>query len=194
MTRRPPRPPDWDSLYETASAQEGLFTTKQAREAGYSPQLLVHHVHAGNITRLLRGIYRLVHFPAGEHEDLVAAWLWTDRAGVISHQSALALHGLSDVLPANIHITLPSAWKHRRFRVPTGMVLHHAEVPARDKAWIGAVPLTLPGRTLNDCALAGLSPEHLRKAACQALKRGWVERRELADVRRVLAPFGGFRG
>jgi len=48
-----------------------------------------------------RGVYRLEHFPAGEHEDLVALWLWTDRAGVFSHETALALHGLSDTLPSN---------------------------------------------------------------------------------------------
>lgn len=32
--------PDWNVLYETAAPQEGLFTTRQAAEAGYSPQLL----------------------------------------------------------------------------------------------------------------------------------------------------------
>ena len=32
--------PDWDHLFEIAAAQEGLFTTQQAAEAGYSPQLL----------------------------------------------------------------------------------------------------------------------------------------------------------
>lgn len=67
-----PDGPDWNRLFEVAAAQEGLFTIRQAAEAGYSPQLLIHHVHAGNISRVRRGIYRLVHFPAGEHEDLVA--------------------------------------------------------------------------------------------------------------------------
>jgi hypothetical protein len=42
----------------------------------------------------------IVHFPAGEHEELVAAWLWSELAGVVSHQSALALHRLSDGLSA----------------------------------------------------------------------------------------------
>src|SRR5690349_14504727 len=94
-----PERPNWNHLFETAAAQEGLFTTQQAAEAGYSPQLLVHHVHRGRIVRVHRGIYRLVHFPAGEHEELVAAWLWSERMGVVSHQTALALHGLSDALP-----------------------------------------------------------------------------------------------
>jgi predicted transcriptional regulator of viral defense system len=183
--------PDWDRLYETAAGQEGLFTTQQGAEAGYSPQLLVHHARAGKMVRVRRGIYRLVHFPPGEHEELVAAWLWSERAGVISHQSALALHELSDVLAAQLHLTLPAAWRSRRFRVPDGVVLHHADVGTEERAWVGAVPVTSPRRTLSDCAKAGLSPELLKQAALQALRRGLVTRAELGDVKRALAPFGG---
>jgi predicted transcriptional regulator of viral defense system len=183
--------PDWNRLFATAVAQEGLFTTSQAAEAGYSPQLLVHYVHAGKAIRLHRGIYRLVHYPAGEHEDLVAAWLWSELAGVISHQTALALHGLSDALPAHVHLTLPSAWRRRRLRVPEGVVLHHADVAPDDRAWFGAVPTTNPRRTLNDCAREGLSPELLRQAAQQAVRRGLVTKPELGDVDAALRPFGG---
>lgn len=183
--------PDWDRLFEVAAAQEGYFTTKQAAEAGYSPQLLVHYVHAGRAVRVLRGIYRLVHFPAGSHEELVAAWLWSELAGVASHQSALALHGLSDALPAQVHLTLPEAWRRRRFRVPDAIVLHHADVPTEDRAWFGAVPTTTPKRTLNDCARSGLSPELLRQAAEQALRRGLVTPADLDSVAAALKPFGG---
>jgi predicted transcriptional regulator of viral defense system len=75
MPSNPPARPNWNQLFEKAAGQEGLFTTQQAADAGYSPQLLVHHIHAGRAVRVRRGIYRLVHFPAGEHEELVAAWL-----------------------------------------------------------------------------------------------------------------------
>ncbi|HKP62915.1 MAG TPA: type IV toxin-antitoxin system AbiEi family antitoxin domain-containing protein [Polyangiales bacterium] len=183
--------PNWDRLYETAAGQEGLFTTQQAAQAGYSPQLLVHHVRTGKVLRVQRGIYRLVHFPAGEHEELVASWLWSERAGVVSHQSALALHGLSDVLPAQVHLTLPAAWRRRRFRVPADVVLHHADVAAADRSWFGSVPITSPRRTLSDCARAPLSPELLSQAAHQALRRGLVGRDELGDVDVALKPFGG---
>lgn len=186
-----PDRPDWNRLFETAAAQEGLFTTRQAAEAGYSPQLLDHHLHAGRTVRVRRGIYRLVHFPAGEHEDLVAAWLWSEHAGVVSHQTALALHNLSDVLPAQIHLTLPEAWRRRRFRVPADVVLHYADVAPDDRTWFGAVPTTSPRRSLNDCAKSGLSPELLRQAAQQALHRGLVTIPELDDVETALKPFGG---
>ena len=191
MARTPPDRPDWDRLFETAAAQEGLFTTRQADAAGYSPQLLVHHVNSGRALRVRRGIYRLVHFPAGEHEDLITAWLWSERIGVVSHQTALALHGLSDVLPAHVHLTLPTAWQSRRFRVPADVVLHYADVPAKDRSWFGAVPTTNPRRSLNDCADDALSPELLRAAARQALQRGLVTKSELGEVKAALKPFGG---
>lgn len=191
MAVAPSDRPDWNRLFETAVDQEGLFTTQQAAEAGYSPQLLVHYVQSGRVVRVRRGTYRLVHFPAGEHEELVAAWLWSERAGVVSHQTALALHGLSDALPAHVHMTLPSAWRRRRFRVPADIALHHADVPPEDRTWFGAVPTTNPRRSLNDCAREDSSPELLRQAAGQALRRGVVTKAELGDVEEALKPFGG---
>ncbi|MGQ0507139.1 MAG: type IV toxin-antitoxin system AbiEi family antitoxin domain-containing protein [Myxococcaceae bacterium] len=185
------RRPAWNRLFETAAAQDGLFTTKQAAEAGYSPQLLVHYVRSGKAVRVCRGTYRLVHFPAGEHEELVTAWLWSERVGVVSHQTALTLHGLSDALPAHVHLTLPGDWRRRRFRVPADVMLHHADVPPDDRTWFGAVPTTNPRRSLNDCAREGVSPELLRRAAQQALRRGLVTKGELAEVEKALKPFGG---
>ncbi|MBN2526909.1 MAG: type IV toxin-antitoxin system AbiEi family antitoxin domain-containing protein [Deltaproteobacteria bacterium] len=183
--------PDWNVLYETASAQDGYFTTRQAAEAGYSTQLLLKHIHAGRVVRSRRGIYRLVHFPAGDYEELVIAWLWSEQTGIVSHETALALHGLSDVLPAKVHLTLPLSWKNRRFRVPENIVLHYFDVSANDRAWFGAVPTTGPGRTLNDCALENLSPDLLQQAAQQALKRGVATVDELTDVKEYLRGFGG---
>ena len=183
--------PEWDRLFETASAQEGYFTTRQAADAGYSTHLLYKHIRARRVVRTRRGIYRLVHFPAGEREDLVIAWLWSERSGVISHQTALALHGFSDALPADVHLTLPRAWRRRRFRVPAGVVLHHADLPADDRAWFGAVPATSPRRTLNDCARERMPPDLLRQAAHQAIRRGLVAKADLSNVEDALRPFGG---
>ena len=177
--------PDWNRLYEIAAAQEGHFTTAQAAEAGYYPQLLVKYLRNKRVVRVRRGVYRLVHFPAGEHEDLVTIWLWTGRTGIFSHETALALHGLSDVMPAKVNVTLPKAWKARRLRVPKGVVLHFADVPKTDRAWAGSVPVTAPLRTLRDCTSAGVSPETVRKAIRDAVGRGLIGRTEVAAIRRT---------
>jgi len=191
MPRLAERTPSWDALYETAASQEGMFTTRQAEEAGYSPQLLVHYVRTGHLVRVRRGVYRLVHFPAGEHEELVIAWLWSGMLGVISHQTALLLYDLSDVLPARVHLTLPPDQRRRSDRIPEGMILHYGDVPAADRGWVGAVPVTTVRRTLFDCAVGHLDPDLLRQGASQALRRGLVARDELGAVERALRPYGG---
>jgi predicted transcriptional regulator of viral defense system len=63
----------------------------------------------------------------------VPIWLWSERVGVFSHETALGLHELSDVLPARIHLTLPAKWRRRRLRVPKGVVVHHADVDRRER-------------------------------------------------------------
>ena len=185
------RSPNWDRLFELAAGQEGLFTTQQAADAGYSPQLIAHHLAAKRMIRVRRGVYRLVHFPAGDHEDLTMIWLWSEQAGVFSHQTALALHDLSDVLPSLAHLTLPEAWRKRRLRVPEGVVLHYGDVPESELQWFGPVPATKPLRTLEDCAAENMGPELLRAAALDALERGLVTADELAAVDAALKPFGG---
>jgi len=84
MPSVPVAAPNWQSLYDTAASQEGLFTTRQVAAAGYSDPLLAHYQKVGRIARTRRGIYRLIHFPSGEQEELVTAWLWSDAIGVLS--------------------------------------------------------------------------------------------------------------
>jgi hypothetical protein len=166
--------PRWSQLYETAAAQEGHFTTAQAAEAGYYPQLLTKYLKNGRFVRVRRGVYRLVHFPPGDHEDLVVVWLWSDRIGVFSHETALALHQLSDALPAKAHLTVPTSWERRRLSVPARLVLYFDDVSERDRGWHGCVPVTTPARTLLDCAAAKLSPDLVGRALSTGLRRGLI--------------------
>jgi|SRR5580704_13960167 predicted transcriptional regulator of viral defense system len=180
--------PNWNRLFETAAAQEGYFTTAQAEESGYSLPLLAKYLQNGRVVRARRGVYRLVHFPAGEHEDLVTVWLWSGREGVFSHETALSLHNLSDVLPSRIHLTLPAAWSKRRFRVPEGVGLHYGDVAKRERAWAGSVPVTSPHRTLVDVRRANLSPEFVDQATGQALARGLINKKDAARLAAVGTP------
>jgi predicted transcriptional regulator of viral defense system len=178
--------PNWDLLYEAAAGQGGYFTTQQAADAGYSVQLLKKHLAAGRLKRVRRGIYRVVHFPAGEHEDLIEFWLWSDHAGVFSHETALALHDLSDALPSRAHLTVPARWAVRRLRVPGSVALHFLDVTKRDRAWVGPVPVTSPVRTLADCIEANVQPDLIRQALTQAVDRGMIGRSEAATLRKRL--------
>jgi len=179
----PRRAPSWDRLFDFAVGQEGHFTTKQAAEAGYSPQLLFKYLKNGRISRVRRGVYRIVHFPAAEHEDLATLWLWSDQAGVFSHETALMLHQLSDALPRRVHLTLPAAWSKRRFRVPKGVVIHYGDVPAAERVAIGAVPVTNVRRTLLDCVDNHVSPELIEAALRQARSRRLIDKDAVKALR-----------
>ncbi len=183
--------PTWSALYAYAEAQAGYVTTAQAAQAGYSPQLLQKYLANGRLIRVRHGVYRMVHFPASEEEGLVVLWLWSKHEGVFSHETALARHGLSDVLPHEVEMTVPTHWRNRRLTVPAGVRLHYADLPPSDRMWFGPIPITKAARSVNDAALAGVSPEHVEQAAEQGLARGLFEEREIAVAREVLRAWEG---
>lgn len=170
--------PSWDALYATAELQAGYFTTAQGAEAGYSPQLLNKHLEAGRLRRVRRGVYRLVHFPMSDDEHLVICWLWAERAGVFSHETALFYHDLSDILPKQVYLTVPEAWRRRRLRVPAGLVLRYGHVPEAERTWLGPVPITKPARAIRDVIDTHLSREHIERALADARYRGLLDRDE----------------
>jgi predicted transcriptional regulator of viral defense system len=184
---RKPRKTSWDRLFETAEAQAGLFTAAQADSAGLYQQLLRRYVEHGRVRRLRRGIYRIVHFPASDQEPLVELWLWTDRAGVFSHETALSLHDLSDVLPRRVHVTVPAGWRERRLRVPPGLVLHYGAVGKAEREWSGPIPVTRAERTLADAIQDHVAPELVQQALAQARARGLVAPDRLAALDRLAA-------
>jgi predicted transcriptional regulator of viral defense system len=184
--------PAWDALFELAAGQAGLFTTEQAAAAGYSAQLLAHHVRSGRIVRVLRSVYRVVHFVGSDEEAAFAAWLWSERAGVVGGETALALYELVDPWPRDVTLLVPLGWGERRLRVPPNIVLDCVALPAQERTWFGALPITTPARTLNDCARHALLPNVLREACARAVRRGLASRGELTEVARALEPFGGF--
>jgi len=171
--------PDRDALYDIAAPQAGYFSLSQANDAGFSKQLLQFYLRDRRIDRAGRGIFRLRHFPSTfEHEDLVPVWLWTGQVGVFSHETALALHQLSDALPSKHHVTVPLAWRARRLRTPPGVVLHYADLGADEREWSGPVPVTTPLRTIEDAARDGLDANWVTQATQQGVKRGLFARRD----------------
>jgi predicted transcriptional regulator of viral defense system len=164
------------------------LTTADAAALGFSPELLIHHVGARRLERARRGIYRVAHLPAAEDEDLVVLWLWSTRRGVFSHRTALALHQLSDLLPAGVDLTLPALDAGRRRRVPDGVRLHHADLQDADRAWVGHVPVTSVLRTLKDCAALPVPPDVLRQALREAEQRGLGRSAELERAAAGVVP------
>jgi predicted transcriptional regulator of viral defense system len=180
--------PDHEALYQIAEQQGGYFSTAQAREAGFSYSLLSYHVRSGRFEWVRPRIYRFVQFPASPHEDLHVASLQAGPEAVISHDSALALYGLSDLLPDQVHVTIPRTASRRRPRLR----LHTNRLEPEDVTRYEGLPVTTVMRTLVDVATAGLADEQVRQAIREALRRGLVTRESL--VQRATSHGGRIQG
>ncbi len=164
--------PNYDHLYEIAEGQAGYFTAKQAQRVGFSWDRLSANVRSGRFLRAAHGVYRLNHFPGSPFEDLFVAWLRAGPSAVISHESALAVYELSDVLPGEIHIIVPRTSSRRR----RGLRQHTQRLSPKEITKRNGLPVTTIERTLVDVSKSGLPQEQVRIAAREALRRGLIDR------------------
>jgi predicted transcriptional regulator of viral defense system len=169
------RAPNSDGLYRIAEPQGGYFTSAQAARTGFSRKLLWHYQKTHKLLRAAHGIYRLSQFPSSRLEDLFVAWLRCGLRSAISHESALALYDLSDVLPAEVHVTVPRTASRRR----TGIRLHTNRLRPADVVKREGLPVTSVPRTIADVAKAGLSEDHVARAIQDAQQQGLTTRRAL---------------
>ena len=171
----------FSALLALAAEQGGYFTAHQARAIGYGYDDQHYHVSQGHWLKVARGLYRLQGYPQPAAWDLIELTLLSaDRTGalqlVFSHETALRLHDLSEVNPAELHATVPPGF---RKRLPQEVVLHHAQLS--DDEWEAreGYRVTTPLRTLLDIAASPTSWPILEDAVRHALARGLVRRNQL---------------
>lgn len=173
--------PDYNQLYNIAEDQGGYFSSSQARECGFSWDRLSKNVKAGKFIRAAHSIYRFVQFPYSPYEDLFIAWLRAGPKSVISHESALSVYELSDLLPHEIHLIVPRSSSRRR----KGIRQHTNKLEKNEITLREGLPITTVARTLADVASSGLAEEFLMQAFDEALLRGLVTPEELASQVKV---------
>jgi len=156
-----------------ASEHGGYFTAAQARACGFSWALLSHHVKSAHFIRVRRGLYRFREYPSSPREHVLAAWLAVGRdVAVVSHESALDLLGLSDVIPDAVHLTVPRS--RRNLPSIPGVRVHTSVRPLRSDERVvrDGIVLTSAARSILDAAEAGMAPEQVEMAVTQAIERG----------------------
>jgi hypothetical protein len=174
-------------LFDFAEQQQGFFTTKQAKAAGFAENTHPYHVQAGNWVRERRGIYRLALYPAADRPDLVLWALWSrnrdeEVEGVYSHQTALSMYDLSDLNPAKLHMTVPSDFR-RNSQIPGILVLHYADLPENDVQTGSGFKFTRPLRTILDLIESGtVERNFIRQALRQAVDRGLITRQQIRSA------------
>jgi predicted transcriptional regulator of viral defense system len=174
------RRPDRHGLFQLASEQRGYFTAAQGREYGYSRALLAYHARAGTIERVYTGVYRFRDYPSTPREEIVAAWLALGKdQAVVSHESALELWSLSDLIPDAMHLSVPRSRRHLP-QLP-GVKIHTTTRPldSDNVQVLEGIRVTTPARTLLDVAEAGGAPDQVSFALAQAINRGWIDRNSL---------------
>ena len=174
-------------LYEIAQSQQGFFTTKQATRAGSAEKTHAYHVKVRNWIREHRGIYRLADFPAAERPDLMLWYLWSQNRqevpeGAYSHDTALSLHELSDIMPSKLHMTVPKHFR-RNSRIPEVLLLHRADLVEGDVQEMYGMRVTRPLRTILDLLEDGrVDRTIVRQAIDEAMRRGLVSRKQIDSL------------
>jgi hypothetical protein len=174
-------------LFDLAEQQQGYFTTKQAKAAGFAENTHPYHVQAGNWVRERRGIYRLSMYPATDRPDLALWALWSMNRkeqvkGVYSHQTAIRLHELSDLNPRKLHMTVPRRFR-RNSEMPSILVLHFSDLPDSEIQSGPGYKYTRPLRTILDLIEAGtVERSFIHQALRQAIDRGVITRQQIKDA------------
>lgn len=172
-----------DELWDIATAQHGFVTAQQATEAGIGKQALQMLVHRGTLERAAHGVYRFPNYPAGEHDQLALAVLWTRvPEAALSHETALDCYGISDVNPNRIHLAVG---KQRRFRRAGGddYVVHYEDLAPKQIGWWQEIPTVTPATAIAQCLTYGTPTYLLRQAIERGHAQGYLkatERDELA--------------
>ncbi len=161
-----------DPLAEAAAQREGYFTRADARAAGAGDAVFDALLTEHKIEPIAADIYHLVQFPRSDQEEHLILWLQTDRQGVLSHETALLLHELSDILPQRLHITVPPGFDPGSRQIDPTVELLRGDVADDEKCWLGPVPYTSALRTLRECIDIGVSPDLNEQAIEQGLERG----------------------
>jgi predicted transcriptional regulator of viral defense system len=162
-------------LFELATKQHGVVSTRQLDRLGYSKSSASKAAMVGRLRRIHRGVYAVGNELLTWEGRCMAAVL-AARPAVASHLSAGWLWGLLRSRPGTVHLTAPAP---RRAKRP--FVVHCADLPGRDRWTLEDIPVTSLARTLLDLA-AMLSPAQLERALERAEELGRFDLVALEDV------------
>lgn len=166
-------------LFQTASEQQGYFTTSQAIKAGFQDATHPYHLKNGDWIREWRGIYRISRYPQTDNGHYALWSLWTRNRkglclGVYSHQTALSLFELSDVMPEKLHMTVPPSFR-RHSKTPGVLVLHRGNFVPQEIEEREGYKVTRPARAIIDLIIEeSVSVDIVRQAFREAKQRGLI--------------------
>jgi predicted transcriptional regulator of viral defense system len=172
----------YKQLAERASESYGYLTGADARELGVPMGTLNALARRGELKRIARGIYRVPLIPPHRLDQYMLATLWPDGRGLISHESALDLYGLSDVNPAKLHVTVPRSYRTHR-SVPSLYVLHAEDVAEVDRGSVDGIPVVSVAKAIRQAHEHHLRSSLVSQAIEDAEREGWLRRGQADQLR-----------
>ncbi len=148
-------------LLQIAERQQGYFTSRQAEECGFLRANFQRKLRAGKWCKEnIRGVYRLSYYPVTSRPELALWTLWSmdkqgNPQGIWSHETALEIHGISDVASPKLHMSVLKNFR-KNTKIPKNLCLHFVnEIPQAEIENRQGYRVTTPLRTLADIIQKG---------------------------------------
>lgn len=169
------------SLRKVERYQSGVFSRKQALQAGLSEATVKYRAMSGSWRKLYPGVYAAFTGPPDRNAQLWAAVLSAGPGAVLSHETAAELQQLIDEPAPLIHITVPAT---RRVAPVPGITIHLSARVADTRSPADVLPQTWIEDTILDLTQAADTVDDVS---------GWITRafgRRLTNEWKLRATMG----
>lgn len=146
-----------------ALEQHGYVSTRDARKHEINVNRLADLERSGQAERKAQGLYRLSIVPYDELDDFMFAAKWPRDAGVISHEGAAVLHGLNDINPTRIDVTVPSNYR-MSIKAPAHLRIHKMDLDSDSITQYEGIPVVTAYRAVTEMIAFGTRSDLVRQA------------------------------
>jgi len=172
----------FDELLALAEQNDGLVTANEARAIGIVDSVLARTTQRGKLERVARGVYRIPYYPTDRLSQYREAVLWARASHgpenvALSHETALAIYGISDVNPSRVHITVPKGARLRR-QTPKWITVHRGQPLSTDVTTHEGLPVTTVPKSVLDVWKETGKSGLARQAIKDARKEGYINAAE----------------
>ena len=163
------------NLFELISSQGGYFTSRQALKIRYSYRSQKYNLETGEWIKAGYGLYRLSNYPISEYSELIELSFWSRNKNdkpqaIVSHQSALYVHKLGEIIPAKVFFTVPKTF---RKKIPKNYTCYKSTLEKDETEEKEGFKVTTPIKTIIDVS-EKIDLEQLEKVIFDAYKKGFI--------------------
>lgn len=134
-------------LGEIGAEQYGVFSLRQARDAGVPVSTIDKRVARGALSRVEPAVFAFAGVPAMWEQAVVALILSVPGLAAASHKTAAYVWGLSSIVPRPVEIVTV---RHRRIHRRDPRIHESVDLEERDVVCIDGIPTTTAVRTVVD--------------------------------------------